>query len=150
VRLFEIPSDEEIHDNIVAYWKPAEPLAAGKAHTFNYRLSWPDESPRSWAGAFVTETRSGLINGPQRKAGIVQFVIDFEGRAAGDQLPVARVEASTGAVGAPVVQTNPYIDGLRVSFSFDPKGAPSSELRLVLQIKDTAVSETWLYRWTKD
>jgi periplasmic glucans biosynthesis protein len=49
-----------------------------------------------------------------------------------------------------VVQTNPDIDGLRVSFSLDPKGAASSELRLVLQANDSPISETWLYRWTKD
>lgn len=151
VRLFEIPSEEEIHDNIVAYWKPAQPLAAGKAHTFNYRLSWPDDVPRDWPGALVVATRAGLINGPQRKNGVIQFAIDFkgfDGNSAG-KLPVARVEASAGAASAPVVQTNPEIDGLRVSFSFDPKGASSSELRMVLQVNDKPVSETWLYRWTK-
>ena len=42
------------------------------------------------------------------------------------------------------------IDGLRVSFSFDAKGAASSELRLVLKSGDKPISETWLYRWTKD
>lgn len=152
VRLFEIPSDEEIHDNIVAYWKPAQPLAAGKAYTFNYALSWPDHAPRRWPGAFVSATRAGLINGPQRKAGIIQFAVDFKGFAVAPEgdLPVARVEASAGAVSAPVVQSNPAIDGLRVSFGLDPKGSASSELRLVLQMKDKAVSETWLYRWTRD
>jgi glucans biosynthesis protein len=152
VRLFEIPSEEEIHDNIVAYWKPAQPLAAGKAHSFNYALTWPDQAPRSWPGAFVASTRAGLINGPQRKAGIIQFAVDFKGIAMGPEsdMPVARVEASSGAVSAPVVQANPQIDGLRVSFSLDPKGAASSELRLALQMKDKTVSETWLYRWTKD
>jgi len=39
---------------------------------------------------------------------------------------------------------------LRVSFSLDPKGAASSELRLVLLTGDIAVSDTWVYRWTKD
>ena len=63
---------------------------------------------------------------------------------------MARLEASSGAVSAPVVQANPKTDGLRVSFSFDAKGASSSELRLVLQRNDKPVSETWLYRWTKD
>jgi glucans biosynthesis protein len=152
VRLFEIPSDEEIHDNIVAYWKPAQTLAAGKAHAFNYTLTWPDQAPRSWPGAFVAATRAGLINGPQRKAGIIQFAVDFKGLVMGPEreLPVARVEASSGAVSAPVVQANPEIDGLRVSFGLDPKGAASSELRLALQVKDKTVSETWLYRWTKD
>jgi periplasmic glucans biosynthesis protein len=152
VELFEIPSEEEIHDNIVAYWKPAQPLVAGKAHTFNYRLSWPDDIPRSWPGAYVYATRAGLVAGPQRKAGVIQFAVDFKGfvPVAASELPFARVETSNGAVSAPVVQTNPDIDGLRVSFSLDPKGAASSELRLVLQANDSPISETWLYRWTKD
>ena len=152
VELFEIPSEEEIHDNIVAYWKPAQPLVAGKAHTFNYRLSWPDDAPRSWPGAFVQATRSGLINGPLRKSGALQFAVDFEGMPASatGELPRARLEASSGVVSAAVVQSNPVMSGWRVSFSFDPKGAASSELRLVLLTNDSAVSDTWLYRWTKD
>jgi glucans biosynthesis protein len=152
VALFEIPSEEEIHDNIVAYWKPARPLAAGKAYTFNYRLSWPDDVPHTWAGAYVEATRAGLINGPQRKTGTIQFVVDFKGLAGhtAGELPVARLDASAGAVSAPVVHANPEIEGLRVSFGFDAKGASSSELRLVLQANDKPVSETWLYRWTKD
>src|SRR5215470_14801154 len=152
VELFEIPSEEEIHDNIVAYWKPAQPLSAGKAHSFNYRLSWPDDIPRSWPGAYVNATRAGLIAGPQRKAGLIQFAVDFKGfvSVAANELPFARVDTSQGAVSAPVVQGNPEIDGVRVSFSLDPKGAASSELRLVLQANDRPVSETWLYRWTKD
>ena len=28
IELFELPTEEEIHDNIVAYWKPAQALAA--------------------------------------------------------------------------------------------------------------------------
>ena len=152
VELIEIPSEEEIHDNIVAYWKPAHPLAPGRPHAFNYRLSWPNDAPRSWSGAFVQATRSGPVIGTTRKSGIIQFVVDFKGPNASSaaKLPFARAEASTGAVSAPVVEPNPHVGGSRVSFSFDPKGATSSELRLVLQTEDTAVSDTWLYRWTKD
>jgi glucans biosynthesis protein len=152
VELIEIPSEEEIHDNIVAYWKPAQALAAGKTHRFAYRLSWPDDVARSWPGAYVYATRAGLIAGAQRKTGAIQFAVDFKGfvPAAAAELPFAKVEASTGSVSAPVVQVNPDIGGVRVSFSLDPKGAASSELRLILQTNDRPISETWLYRWTKD
>ena len=34
VELVEIPSDEEIHDNVVAYWVPAEAPVAGKPLNF--------------------------------------------------------------------------------------------------------------------
>jgi glucans biosynthesis protein len=150
VRLFEIPSEEEIHDNIVAYWKPSQGLTAGRAHSFRYGLSWPNDMPRAKPLAYVQATRAGLINGPQRDARIHRFVIDFKGYVKTDRLPTARVEASKGAAGIPVVQRNPFNDGLRASFSFDPKGAESSELRLVLSAKETPISEVWLYRWTKD
>jgi periplasmic glucans biosynthesis protein len=152
VRLVEIPSDEEIHDNIVAFWKLAKPLSPGTAYEFNYILSWPQQAPRTWPGAFVAATRVGLINGPQRKSGIIQFAVDFKGLALSPEtsLPTAKVEASSGAVSAPVVQTNPSIDGIRVSFGFDPKGAAHSEMRLALYINDKLASESWLYRWTKD
>lgn len=150
VDLFEIPSEEEIHDNIVAYWKPNGTLKPGQGYDFNYRLSWPNDLPRNWSGATVQATRSGLINGPQRSSGVIQYAVDFKGLSALTDLPLARVDASAGSVSAPVVQANPDIDGLRASFSFDPKGAAISELRLVLQINDKPVSETWLHRWTKD
>jgi glucans biosynthesis protein len=151
VELFEIPTEEEIHDNIVAYWKPSLPLKAGHAHNFNYRLTWPNDAPRRWPGAFVHATRSGLVNGPQRSTGAIQYAVDFKGYspATSSELPQAKLEVSAGSVSPPVVQANPHIDGIRVSFSFDPKGVAASELRLVLQVNDKAVSETWLHRWTK-
>ena len=152
MRLLEIPSEEEIHDNIVAYWKPEGKLAAGQAHSFGYRLTWPDDAPRGFPAAVMAATRAGLAIGSQRKAGIIQFAVDIKGKfqTTGGELPIARVETTTGAISPPVVQSNPEIGGLRVAFGLDPKGAASSELRLTLYIKDKPVSETWLYRWTKD
>ena len=144
----EIPTDEEIHDNIVSYWRPARPLAAGKNYSFAYRLSWPDIVYRTWPGLAVKATRAGLINGPLRKTGAIQFAVDLTALPdmSPETLPEARLEVSAGAVSAPVVQTNEETGGLRVSFSYDPKGAASSEFRMALYLKDKAVSETWLYR----
>ncbi len=45
VEVVEIPSDEEIHDNIVAYWVPAQNPAAGKPFAFAYLLSSFADSP---------------------------------------------------------------------------------------------------------
>ena len=54
-------------------------MAPGKAYAFNYRLTWPFDVARSWAGARVHATRTGLSNGPQRKTGDIQFAVDFKG-----------------------------------------------------------------------
>ena len=37
---------------------------------------------------------------------------------------------------------------VRVMFDLDPGSDSYSELRLVLNLDNQAVSETWLYRWT--
>ena len=153
VVLFELPTNEEIHDNIVAFWKPAQPLSKYKEWVGRYTLSWPDTIEHQWSGATVSSTRSGLVNGARRKDGMLQFAVDLSGLRLGstNELPVAKLEASAGAVGSAIVEANPALPGgIRVSFSFDPKGADLSEFRLQLLVAQKAVSETWLYRWTKN
>lgn len=151
VALVEIPTDEEIHDNIVAFWRPSQPLPKGKEWSTQYVLAWPNDATRRWSGARVVATRSGLINGPRRKSGIIQFAVDFEGlpAAPSGELPSAKVEVSAGEVSSVVVQPNPMLkEGGRASFSFDPKGTAVAEFRLQMFANNKPVSETWLYRWT--
>ena len=45
IQLCEIPTDEEIYDNVVAMWAPAEPVPAGAELNLNYRLHWLANSP---------------------------------------------------------------------------------------------------------
>jgi glucans biosynthesis protein len=146
VELIEIPADEEIHDNIVAYWRPARPVTPGKPYTFAYRLHWGETIPVAWSGARVRKTRRGS-NG---RKGAVLFVLDFDGPALKDvtDLPVADVAASAGTVSNVVVHRNSAIDGLRCSFELQPGSADLIELRLVLKNNERVVSESWLYRWT--
>ncbi|MDF7041553.1 glucan biosynthesis protein, partial [Escherichia coli] len=40
VQLIEIPTDDEIHDNIVAMWVPKAPARAGSQYRLRYRLHW--------------------------------------------------------------------------------------------------------------
>ncbi|MEO1282546.1 MAG: glucan biosynthesis protein, partial [Pseudomonadota bacterium] len=180
VVLVEIPSEEEIHDNIVAFWRPEKPLEPGKAHQFTYRLSWPDVTPSRTSGPFILRSRAGLAHGWDGRKGKVRFVVDLAGfeKGFGDALPAATVTASQGAVSNVVVQSIPQVpdpatpvhliagrtydtvsgkgpetrpDGAyRVSFVFDPKGRDVSELRLQLAVSKGPTPETWLYRWTQD
>jgi glucans biosynthesis protein len=147
LELVEIPTDAEIHDNIVAYWKPANSPEAGSKFAFAYRMSWTDTIPVAWSGASVAATRVGRGKRP----GTILFVVDFAGPAVAGQkdLPVASVAANPGTVADVTVHANPEIDGVRVSFDLDPAGTDLSELRLALMLADRQISETWLYRWTK-
>jgi periplasmic glucans biosynthesis protein len=145
VELVEIPSDREIHDNIVAYWQPATALPAGKAAEFSYRLRYTTE-PLDDSLARVVATRSG---GSQRATDQRTFVIDFKGAAAPPEDLQITATSSTGQIvdthGSFVSATGAY----RVSFDLAPERADVVELRVLLTSKEQAWSETWLYRWTQ-
>lgn len=148
IELIEIPVEEEIHDNIVAYWRPEKPLEAGTSHTFAYKLYWAEDVPVAWTGARVAATRIGTA--PKKEETTI-FVIDFDGPAVKDikELPVAELSASAGTTANVVVQRHPDIGGLRVSFELATADQELIELRLALKEKDQLISESWLYRWTR-
>lgn len=147
VELIEIPVDVEIHDNIVAYWRPANKLEPGTSYNYKYRLYWGQDVPETWTGARVAKTRIGTVNKP----GAILFVVDFDGPAltGNRELPVAQLSSNTGTLSNVVVQRNPEIQGVRVTFELDPSGAELVELRLSLKFGARTISETWLYQWTK-
>ncbi|MBX9924753.1 MAG: glucan biosynthesis protein, partial [Hyphomicrobiaceae bacterium] len=115
VELIEIPAEDQIHDNIVAYWKPAKELEAGKEHSFGYRMTWADAVPVAWTAARVRKTRVGTL---RNKADTKLFVVDFDGPALKElrELPQAVMQSSAGAPTNVVVQRHGEIDGLRVTF----------------------------------
>lgn len=147
VDLIEIPTDEEIHDNIAAFWRPRLPMTPGRGFSYAYRLSWLDQRPRPTPTYRVGQTRTGA----GRKAGQHLFVVDFEGDglAPPNELPKADLQASPGGLETVVVQHNPECRGYRVSFTLVPGSATTCELRLLLQAQAKPISETWLYRWTR-
>jgi periplasmic glucans biosynthesis protein len=152
VHLVEIPSEEEIHDNIVAFWQPGDPYRKDSDYSFGYRLLWPDDAPQPAAKAVVLKTLSGLAHGPERKNDAVRFAVDFGGAALRKLrgVPSAALSASAGNISEPIVEPNPATGGVRVNFTLTPGDADTIELRLELkgQGKQT-VSEVWLWRWTK-
>ena len=139
VHLVEIPSEEEIHDNIVAYWRPTDPYRASDTYRFGYRIIWADGIPQRTEKAIVRATSSGLANGPARKAGAIRYAVDFSGPPLSKlrQLPEAVVSTSAGKLDKPVVQRNPATGGVRVDFLLWPEGAELIELRLELKANGT-------------
>lgn len=148
VTLVEIPSDKEIYDNIVAYWRPREPLMAGTENRFSYRMTWTGQIAPQKPVAPVLNTRIGKgFAHNERKL----VVIDF---APHDALPqdyddlAIHLNANKLGLSEPQVQRNPETGGPRLTFSFDPGDVTVTEMRAQLYYQGRGVSEIWLYRWT--
>lgn len=151
VILVEIPTDSEIHDNIVAFWAPRDPLPAGSEFSFSYRLAWGGDPQMALGPAYVAATRSGRadVGGPTP---VRLYVLDYVFTEGTDReklgTPKATVTASKGIVRNVVIHDNPATGGLRVAFHLDPENEQLIELRAVLGFESGVTAETWVYRWT--
>ncbi|MEO1798590.1 MAG: glucan biosynthesis protein, partial [Pseudomonadota bacterium] len=145
VMLVEIPTADEFFDNIVAFWRPEAPLAAGGSYRYSYRiLTGAAPVPDAALQARVAQTRSGLVHD---RPGHLQYVVDF----AGDGLEGLSVDlsASQGTLHGVAAYPLSRRGHLRVGFQFEPGSADASELRLVLrESTGAAASDVWLHRWT--
>jgi periplasmic glucans biosynthesis protein len=151
VTLVEIPSDSEVNDNIVAFWSPQQPIAAGTEYAFAYRLSWGNEPPLPQDVGVVQGTRRG--RGTLKGASpIRRFVVDYGFPDAGSTPvavdPKAEISASAGTISDINIEANPLNGGWRLTFKLDPGTAELVELRAVLKMEDGRPMETWVYRWT--
>ncbi|WP_020178388.1 glucan biosynthesis protein [Methylopila sp. M107] len=147
LQLVEIPTDTDIHENIVAYWRPKAPIEPGKPFSMSYRMHWCWTPPDRAGGAFVVQTACGTAGGKRRR-----FVVDFQGDAVADpaRAPSIRANVSTnvGEIRDVVGMANPDIKGYRVAFTLNPNDEELCELRLFLESDTGRIGETWLYRWT--
>ena len=155
VMLLEIPTMDEFADNIVAFWRPEQPLARG-AHKFEYELSWHSSGPDAWGDRPypLTPVRAGSGIEPNQRQGRL-FVLDFSTGSdrALDGLPEMSVTSGLGAriEGATIYPVANRPGLIRASFVLVPEAAtPATELRVVLQDQSgAALAPVWLYRWTR-
>jgi len=155
VELVEIPSDEEIHDNMVAYWVPAQPASAGKPWSFSYLLSAYAQAPHWPPGGRVVATRNGNPAMGDNKGhfapGARRMLVDFAGGELegleGAQPVKAQVSADNGQIEAVTVQR--LASGVwRVAFVVTPKVKKAVDLRCYLTLHGEGLTETWVYQWT--
>jgi glucans biosynthesis protein len=149
VELVEIPTANELNDNVVVYWVPERKVQPGEPLAYAYTVSWyGDDATRPPAGRVLATRRdAGTIEGAQR------FVIDFAGKdlaaIPGDQVVRAVVTVGGGEAAAEVldqhVVKNPYTDGWRLTFQVRPRQREPIELRAYLDQANTVLSETWSY-----
>lgn len=154
VRLFEIPTNLEANDNIVAFWIPETKVKAGDTLEFAYRLRWGDlpHEDRD-ALAYVHETRAGEggVSGVEHTDGTRKFVVDFKGGLLGTQGEDAAVEAITSITnGEIVLQTLSPILGTDIwRLALDVKAEPGATVELSAHVAgfDRKLTELWLYQW---
>jgi periplasmic glucans biosynthesis protein len=153
VQLVEIPTQDEIMDNIVAYWVPAKPVKQGDELAFDYRLHWAKDDPFPAPIGHVVATRRGRGGVPGQpatyEAGLVKYAIDFEGGnlesySDADKLK-PMITASHGEIVNPYALSVKGTNRWRMVFDLRAAGAEPVDLRAFLQ-KQTgeALTETWI------
>ncbi len=154
VELVEIPTDEEIHDNIVAYWVPEAKVEPKKAIPFSYLLSAYSHSSQRPPGGRVIATRTGgILAGPNGQAlpNVRKMVVDFAGGDLDDlyaaQPVQAQISANGGEVEEVTVQRLPQSATWRVAFKLKTTGEKPADLRCYLTLYGEALTETWTYLW---
>lgn len=156
VQLVEIPTDDEIHDNIVAYWVPKAPVRAGDELKYSYKLYWQNDEPNppvNIGRVVATYTGTGGVPGARRKDDFFKrkFVIDFVGGPLAsmpqrfDVTPV--VSHSRGRVENAYVIKVVGTDRWRALFDLATEGDAPVDLRCYLRLGDDTLTETWLYQW---
>jgi periplasmic glucans biosynthesis protein len=146
VQLVEIPTKEEVHDNIAGFWHPKSPLQAKGEHTYTYRLHWGPDTPKPTALARFSRTGVGA-KGEDTKI----FVLDLVGeklKSIDPKSVQAVVSAEKAKVQNIVTRPNPVTGSWRLSFELPVKEKVPVELRASFMQGNEAVSEVWVYRWT--
>lgn len=154
VQLVEIPTDDEIHDNIVAFWVPREPVQAGDTFRLRYRLHWLAEEPfpdRTIAQVAATRLGRGGQPGKPRSPGLTKFVVEFEGGSLMElpeqAEPKPVVTASRGEISRSFAVRIPGTRRWRALFDLAATGDAPVELRMFLALGGKPLSETWLYQY---
>lgn len=146
VELDEIPTKNELVDNVVAYWVPEAPVRPGRRLDFSYAVSFFTDDDAIPPGGRVLSTRQdGGVHGDTNR-----FVVDFGGRelnAVPDSAPPEAVLTTSPPNAAEIldqhVVRNPDTGGWRLAFQLKSKTDAPIELRAFLKGERAALTETW-------
>ncbi|MGK9232630.1 glucan biosynthesis protein [Inquilinus limosus] len=154
IQLVEIPTDDEIHDNIVAFWVPEGQAAAGDRHDLKYRLHWLADEPypdRGIARTIATRIGRGGEPGKPRPPGVFKIIVEFDNPAVMRQIPYGVfpevvATASRGTIQRSFSEPVPNGNVWRATSDLAADGGDPVELRLFLRLNDRPLTETWLYQ----
>ncbi len=162
VQLVEIPTNVEVHDNIVAMWVPAEPLKTGKDYTYRYKMNWQGNSPQDPQLAHVVATRLGQggrygVDFPNANR---KVLVEFEGaslaalsRGIKPEIVATTSRGHIAFSGVEPLRSDPKIiwdepsQHWRAQFDLEVAGNEPVELRCFLKYGDKVLTETWAYQY---
>lgn len=157
VRLFEIPTTVEVHDNIGAFWIPDAPIRAGDALEIAYRMHWgrlepdfADDRAIVWATRSGTGGPAGLETPPDTR----KFVVDFKGGMLGrlpegdaEVKPVVTINGGTAEV--TTLSKLPEGDVWRLVVDVAADSGALVEMTAHVAGYDRKLSEIWSFQWVK-
>ncbi|WP_349293243.1 glucan biosynthesis protein [Sphingomonas lycopersici] len=149
VLLYEMPTDSETNDNIVAFWHSDQPARAGERRDFAYRLRWMSQDPFDGNAARVVDNWSGAagIPGGDTIPGARKYVVDFEGKALAGLDRQSGVEAVVNVAKPALLAVAAYplarqSGRWRVTLDIRTDASNPKDLRLFLRHNNSALSET--------
>ena len=156
VELFELPTQDETNDNVVATWVSNEPVEAGKPMTFAYSITASLTLARLSPGGRVQKTYQtqarALGSTEVASPGSRRFIIDFSGGDlayfTADPTLVSVVPTTTnGKILRSFLVPNPHINGFRAGIDVELPSGQATDLRAFLKAGNRALTETWTFPW---
>jgi periplasmic glucans biosynthesis protein len=161
IELIQIPLVEnEVNDNVVAFWVPSRLPDSGQPISFSYEMSWHFPGHKRPPGGRVIATRTAK----GKEKNVKKFIIDFAGGrlqslSADDPLTaVISVDKKADLIEQQLYR-NRITNGFRLVFQIrlqqpgsldrllpDDKKTPI-ELRAFLKLNENALTETWSYAY---
>jgi glucans biosynthesis protein len=144
VRLVEIPTQAETNDNIVAFWVSRWPARKGERKEYAYRLTaLSDEPGLSPAGRVIATRGSAVPYDSKQRRIVVEFAGGELGTLEPEQPVTPDVSLSNATIRRTYVEAIPSKRSWRLFIDFEPEGKKPVDLRAVLQLRGTVLSETW-------
>jgi glucans biosynthesis protein len=159
VELVELPTPDETHDNIVAYWEPALPYEPGQEIAFAYRMRALSSVRGMHPGGRVINTfelppRASGSNAPSDPTHR-RFIIDFGGGELAfflkDPSQVQLVPStSVGRITHTFIVPNEHVNGFRAAIDVKLEPGQVTDLRAYLRAGNRALTETWTMPWSAE
>lgn len=150
IHLVEMPTADEYHDNVAAFWTPDAPIAPGKPFDLAWRMHWTNEPRFGGPPGWVSATRRSVQDGGPTRT---RYVVDFDPGSLSSVPASAPVRAEVTATnGAKVEHSNifhnPHDGSLRLVILLSaPASTPRVDVRARLLLDNKPLTETWNTVW---